>query len=276
MHVWGADTPTRRWPSGSAHAAHRPVPVGVEETLRVLDEAGVHRAVLVPPSWEGDRNDLALDAAARYPNRFAVMGRISLTDTASTNRLARWREQQGMLGVRLTLHLDPLRAAFRRGELDWFWAAAEAAGLPVMVYAPGMSRLLGEIARRHPALRLIVDHLALPVNLAGVESFADLPELLALARFPNVAAKASALPCHSELGHPFGDVHHALHRVFDAFGPRRLFWGSDWTRLPCPYRDNISLFTEELSFLSDEDIQWIMGKALLGWLDWPTDAQRTG
>ncbi|WP_170121510.1 hypothetical protein [Saccharopolyspora spinosa] len=55
---------------------------------------------LVPPSWEGDHNDLALDAAARYPNRFAVMGRTSLTDTASTDRLARWREQQGMLGVR--------------------------------------------------------------------------------------------------------------------------------------------------------------------------------
>jgi hypothetical protein len=38
----------------------------------------VSRIVLVPPSWEGDRNDLAVDAARSYPDRFAVMGRLAL------------------------------------------------------------------------------------------------------------------------------------------------------------------------------------------------------
>jgi len=42
-----------------------------------MDLAGVRRIVIVPPSWEGDRNELALEAARLYPDRFAVMGRIA-------------------------------------------------------------------------------------------------------------------------------------------------------------------------------------------------------
>ena len=45
--------------------------------------AGVDRAVIVPPSWEGDRNDLALAAAQAHPDKFAVMGRPPL-DRAQT------------------------------------------------------------------------------------------------------------------------------------------------------------------------------------------------
>ena len=67
MHVWGAHSAERPWPADAGNVAHRPEPVGLAETWRVLDAAGVRRAVLVPPSWEGDRNDLALDAAARHP-----------------------------------------------------------------------------------------------------------------------------------------------------------------------------------------------------------------
>lgn len=272
VHLWGAHSPARPWPPGGASTAHRAEPVGAAETLRVLDGAGVQRAVLVPPSWEGDRNDLVLDAVAQHPDRFAVMGRLPLTDPASATLLASWRDQPGMLGVRLTLHSDPWRTAFRSGELNWFWTAASAAGVPVMVYAPGLAGPLGTVVRQHPELRLVLDHLALPVGPTGPEAFADLSELLALARFPRVAVKASALPCHSRQRFPFADVHEPLRQVFDAFGPRRLFWGSDWTRLPCSYQDNVALFTEALPFLSGADLRAIMGHALLDWLDWPVSA----
>ncbi|GIT39658.1 MAG: hypothetical protein Ct9H300mP8_08540 [Gammaproteobacteria bacterium] len=47
-----------------------------EEAITRMDEAGVDAAILVPPSWEGDRNDVCLDAALRFPDRFAVMGRF--------------------------------------------------------------------------------------------------------------------------------------------------------------------------------------------------------
>jgi len=64
-----------------------PAPVAgtftIERLVPMMDEAGVDRAVIVPPSWPGDRNDYALEAAKRYPTRFRVMGRIPLQDPKS-------------------------------------------------------------------------------------------------------------------------------------------------------------------------------------------------
>ena len=78
VHIWAPDTPERPWPPGQAARAHQPTPLTAEALLEKMDAAGVARAILVPPSWEGDRNDVVLAAAHRYPERFAVMGRISL------------------------------------------------------------------------------------------------------------------------------------------------------------------------------------------------------
>jgi L-fuconolactonase len=71
VHIWGANTPERPWPA-RAHS-HGAIPLGADQLLRRMNEAGVERAILVPPSWEGDRNDLAVAAAQLHPDRFAVM-----------------------------------------------------------------------------------------------------------------------------------------------------------------------------------------------------------
>ena len=78
VHLWGADTPARPWPPGRAAEAQKPYPISKETLLFQMDLAGVRGMVLVPPSWEGERNDLALEAARTYPDRFAVMGRLAL------------------------------------------------------------------------------------------------------------------------------------------------------------------------------------------------------
>jgi hypothetical protein len=96
VHLWGADTPERRWPPGRAADAQKPYPIGKEARLFQMDLAGVRRVVIVPPSWEGDRNDLALEAARAYPDRFAVMGRLSLGDPASPELVAGWRCRPAM------------------------------------------------------------------------------------------------------------------------------------------------------------------------------------
>jgi hypothetical protein len=62
----------------------------------MMDEAGVDRVVIVPPGLN-DRNDYALEAAKRYPNRFGVMGRIRLQDPKSAALLPTWKQQPGML-----------------------------------------------------------------------------------------------------------------------------------------------------------------------------------
>ena len=84
-----------------------------------------------------------------------------------------------------------------------------------------------------------------------------------------MAVKASALPRYSTEPYPYRALHPHIRRVFDAFGPRRTFWGTDLTRLPCSYRQAITLFTEELPWLSASDKEWVMGRAVCAWLGWP-------
>src|ERR671914_1993643 len=99
VHLWKADTPDWPWVSGAK--PQLPEPMTIERVLPLMDEAGVDRVVIVPPALN-DRNDYALEAAKRYPNRFGVMGRIALQDPKSAALLPIWKEQPGMLGVRLT------------------------------------------------------------------------------------------------------------------------------------------------------------------------------
>jgi hypothetical protein len=73
-----------------------PEPFTIEKLMPLMDSAGVDRAVIVPPIWPGDRNDYALEAAGRYPERFGVMGRIALDDPQMAGRLPHWRRQPGM------------------------------------------------------------------------------------------------------------------------------------------------------------------------------------
>src|SRR4029450_2013698 len=74
VHLWAAESPDRPWPPGRAPEAQKPYPIVKETMLFQMDLARVSRVVIVPPSWEGDRNDLALDAARSYPGRFRVRG----------------------------------------------------------------------------------------------------------------------------------------------------------------------------------------------------------
>jgi predicted TIM-barrel fold metal-dependent hydrolase len=268
VHIWAADTPDRPWPPGRAAQAHRAEPFGRNDLLREMDAAGVARVVIVPPSWEGDRNDLALDAAQRHPERCAVMGRLPVERPESRPLIADWKRQPGMLGLRFTFHTALQRPWLTDGTAEWVWPAAEQAGIPIMVFVPGSLREIGAIAERHAGLRLVIDHLALPLDRKDDRAFDDLPLLLALARLPNVAVKASALPCYSSQGYPYRNLHSHVRRVYDAFGPRRMFWGTDLTRLPCSYRQAITLFTEELGWLSETDKEWIMGRAVSEWLGW--------
>lgn len=272
VHVWGADTPDRPWPPGRAHQAQKPYAVTKDMVLDGMKEAGVDRVVLVPPSWEGDRNDLALEAARRHPDRFAVMGRLPVEKPESRARVDAWKTQPGMLGMRFTFHTELQKPWLTDGTADWLWPAAERAGVPLMIFPPGSLPAVDRIAERHPGLRLVIDHLAMTGTKRDAEAFADIPELCTLARRPNVAVKASALPCYTTEAYPFRGIHPHIRRVYDAFGPQRMFWGTDWTRLPVPWRQAVTLFTEELSWLSAQDREWIMGRALCEWLGWPMPA----
>src|SRR5258707_10838091 len=131
------------------------------------------------------------------------MDRISL-DTAWIQRESlSLTRLDGMHGLRFTFHTEEQQKLLTSGAADWLWPAAAAAGIPLMVHPPHSLHLIDAIAARYPDLRLIIDHLGLVRPKMDHGAFAHLPELLALAKRPNIAVKASAVTDYSSEAYPF-------------------------------------------------------------------------
>jgi predicted TIM-barrel fold metal-dependent hydrolase len=243
-----------------------------------MDKAGVDRCVIVPmmPPTRDElsrSNQAALTMAQDHADRFGVMGLFDLTKPENAGLLTTWGSTPGMLGFRVAFLRDPNLSLLAEDRLEWFWSAAEEAGIPIMLLAPDMAANIDRIASGHPQLRLIVDHLNLDPRIGYEDLLPAIEPLLGLAKHGNVAVKASALPCWARDRFPFPSLHRPIARVVEAFGPRRVFWGSDLTRLPCSYADCVRLFTQELPFLSEHDKDWITGRGVIEWLKWDFGGQ---
>ena len=237
-----------------------------------MDEAGVDRVVIVPPSWPGDRNDYALEAAKRYPNRFAVMGRIPLEKPKSAELLAEMAGAAGHDGHPADVPARAGGEALTKGTPTGSGPLAEKAGLPVMFFAPGQHPEV-RADRRAPS-RADADHRPHEPHRRRSRKEGRITraidDVVALAKYPNVSVKLSSAPTYSLEAYPWRDMTEHLKRCFDAFGPRRCYWGTDITNAfaKSTYRQRITHFTEELPFLSEEDKDWVMGKAILARLNW--------
>ena len=263
------DAHVHLWATGSPSPAHRQVPMLLgDELLREMDEAGIDAAVIQPPAWDETSNEVAVEAAGQFPDRFAILGWFHLDNPASPSLIDGWSDRPGMLGLRFTFPTSENEAWLTDGTLDWLWPAAERAGLPVALAAGKFLPLVGQIAERHPKLRIRLDHLGMPLRQKDDAALVNLPQLVALAKHQNVAIKASAAPGASSVGYPYRNLHDYLHAVYDAFGPDRMFWGTDITRMPCTWRQCVTLFTEELNWLSPQDKDLIMGQAICRWIGW--------
>jgi L-fuconolactonase len=268
VHIWAADAPERPWGPGP-HTPHRPEPFSKDDLLKEMDAAGVARAVLVPPKMEGDRNDLVLEAARMHPDRFVAMGRIPADRPESRPLIPTWKEQRGMKGLRMSI-TGRERPLMTEGKADWLWPEAERAAIPIMVRLTyDLLPQLDLIAQTYPGLKFAIDHLAVVHKKKDAAAFAYLPELLKLAKRPNVSVKLTSLPCYTTDPYPYRNLHGYVRQVYDAFGPQRMFWGTDFTKLTSTYKQAITLFTEELPWLSKTDQELILGKALCEWLEWP-------
>lgn len=232
LHVWEADRPDRPW-----DRQHRPQldqPFTVERAVALLDEHGVDRAVLVPPLVSGFNNDTAnayaLEAAAAYPDRFAVMGRFDPRPPNARERLETWLDQTGMRGVRLSLEGPPAPQLLEEGALDWFWPEAERLGVAVYFLRPGRPGDIATVAARHPELRIACNHLALGGGGRSPDALAaHVERLQVLVPHQHVAVTISSLWGSSEQGYPYTDLHDSIRRIYDLFGASRLAWATDYT-----------------------------------------------
>jgi predicted TIM-barrel fold metal-dependent hydrolase len=264
IHLWGRGLPS--------NLSHRQVThFTPEEAIPLMDAGGVDAAIIHPPGWDPHSTEMAFAAVRRYPGRFAIMGSLPLDRPDSRERIAHWRDQPGMLGLRYTFLHDPDRQLLAEGALDWLFAAAERANVPIAALATDSLDVLGRIAERHPGLRLTVDHLGGRGGLTTLKDDAamtHMPRLLALAKHPNVAVKATGAPGYSAEAYPFPRMQFWLRQIYDAFGPQRMFWGTDITKMPCSWRQCVTMFTEELPWLSEADQRLVMGDAICAWWGW--------
>ncbi|MDQ7909368.1 amidohydrolase family protein, partial [Phytohabitans sp. ZYX-F-186] len=203
VHVWKESTPERPWPPAEIPPQRVP-PLGVPELTERMAQAGVHRCLLVPPTWEGSRNDYVLAAAAAAPDRFGALCRVAAHDPADVERLAGWRQRTGMLGVRLSVNRGDTRQQLDRALASGFFATMERYGVPLSLYAPRLHTEIRDLAESFPALRITVDHLAVDSDEVPLRTAVE--PLLPLAKLPNVAVKASALPCFVREPYPFPSI----------------------------------------------------------------------
>lgn len=258
IHIWGSGLPV--------NAAHRQVTrFDTDEVLAMMDEAGVDAAVINPPGWDPGSGAMALKAVQDHPGRFAIMGHAKPEDPASYEFLKDWAPGPELIGLRCFFRQPEEKQRFASGEFDPFWRAASDAGVPIAILAPDSLDAIADVVARFPDLRLTVDHLG---GWGGFEVLKDhaamirMPEVLKLARFPNVTVKATGAPGYSAEAYPYPVMLDYLRQIFETFGPERMFWGTDISKMPVSWRACIEMFTDHADWLKGDDLDLVMGKAL--------------
>src|SRR5262249_22607603 len=138
IHLWEVDRPERPWPQPPRERGNqvtaRPGGWSAEQMLAEMDATGGDRAAVIIPTWVGEMNQTGLDAAAKYPGRFGIMGRMDVEAPDRHEQLAGWLKRPGMLGIRMTFRINLYNDWLDDPEfLAPYWGDCERFGIPVMI-----------------------------------------------------------------------------------------------------------------------------------------------
>jgi predicted TIM-barrel fold metal-dependent hydrolase len=216
------------------------------------------------------------EACEKFPDRFGIMARIPQNKPEEAKAMMRdWKSIPYIKGTRLTFHRPTDRNWMIDGTCDWYRPFAEEHDVKTMVHAPIWKAELGAIAKRHPNLRIIIDHMGIMSRCIDDSIDYWVQETADLHIHPNIYVKVSPVPAYSTQHFPYTNITKYVRALVDKIGARRCFWGTDITRLMdhgLTYKETIDHFTEHMGF-SDEELKWIMGQGICDCLDWPaTDA----
>ncbi|WP_158746888.1 amidohydrolase [Acidisphaera sp. L21] len=274
VHAYEPDHPQRPW----AAVLHGPSSMTGDETVAAMDAANVDGAILVSPfaMYRYDAS-YALQVYAAHPTRFGLVKPIDHTDPAAGEVVTDWANTTGAVGARLMMNHDMPRDPADPGVTRVLQAAAQH-DLPVNLLCAGRLDQLAKMAAQNANTRFVVDHLGLAqpfVPPVPADPWADLPALLALARYDNVTVKISGAGTLSHEPYPYPDIWTPIRRVLDAFGMERCMWGTDWTRATAflTYPQGVDAFLTS-PHLSDGDRAHLMGDTLSRVYRWSPSARR--
>jgi len=139
------------------------------------------------------------------------------------------------------------------------WRKAAEAGLPVCLQmtAAGIPQLESVLVQ-FPGLRVILDHLARPVQDDG-PPYRAAESLWRLARFPGVYVKVTE---RNLVGATAGNAtpETFFGRLVAEFGASRITWGSNFPASERSLTDLVTLAQETLRFLPVTDREWIFSR----------------
>ena len=228
QHFWQLARGDYDWPNASVAAIFRDF--APQDLAPLLAEAGVGQTVLVQATPTVAETRYLLDVAARTPFVGAVVGWVDLTAPDAVATIDALRADPLLRGLR------PMLQSIE--DTDWILQPAAEAALRHMARAglrfdaliqPRHLPVIDRLARRHPDLPIVIDHIAKPRMGAGQAPDTDwLAGISALAALPNVWCKLSGMI--TEIGPDWmpADLTRHAALVLQQFGPARVMWGSDW------------------------------------------------
>ena len=272
MHVWANDQ--QRYPFAHPYIKDyqgMPHEGTVEMLIEDMDRHGCTHCVLVQTICHGWDNAYLADCLKQYPARFKGHGLIDPTDAKVADKLEYWTTEHGLVGMRFS---PMYYQNSNHGGDSWIdadethslWRKAEQLGSVFNFFiAPKQLPRLAKMAQTHPGVRVIVDHLS-QVDLSAEDPEPDFRLLLGLARHPNIWVKVSELSSVSKSHmYPFPDAYPYVKRVYEAFGPDRLLFGTGY---PGAARrayqrptlaEEIDLVEKQIPFFSPQDRAKILG-----------------
>lgn len=269
LHVWTNDT--ARFPFAHPNTPNfKPPPIAgtVEMLIEEMDRHAIDCAVLVQVIYYGWDNRYLAECLKRHPQRFRAQGLIDPADPKVADKLEYWMREHGLSGMRLSPIYYKGRDEWMTSEAHhrlWKKAAALGAVFNFFLEAPQLERL-ETMLTAHPEVRVVIDHLA-RVDLAGPNADREVAQLTRLARHRNVWVKVSELSLLSPSKKaPYADTFSCVKRVYEAFGPDRLLWGTGFpgaTRAQAgrpPLEEELALIRREIPFFPAGDREKILGR----------------
>jgi L-fuconolactonase len=222
-HVWRVARGDYGWmrPESPIHRDY-----GVDDLRPLLGDIGA--TVLVQAAPTEAETHFMLEAA-RASNGL-VRGVVGWVPFDAPDRVAAMAEVGGALlkGLRPMLHDLPDPEWILRAEVQPALEEMAARGLvfDALVKPPGLTAIIA-LARRHPRLRIVLDHGGKPEIAA--QRFAPWAEdIAALATCGNVTCKLSGLVTEAAAAWSVEDLRPYAAHLLRSFGAERLMWGSDW------------------------------------------------
>jgi L-fuconolactonase len=187
--------------------------------------------VLVQSAARDDDTDYMFELADDLPWVGGIVAWCDLDDEVSARRrLDALRARPKLRGIRHLIHLEPDPHWILRPAVQPGLALLAERGLVLELPAEYPEHIgdVPELARRHPGLRIVIDHLGKPpLGSPQMDAWEEL--LRAAAAQPNVYAKVSGLNTVApSRDWSAADLEPAVIVAVEAFGADRLACGSDW------------------------------------------------